>query len=356
MEATRQSGQAQTQSATSGKTVRKLGRGLSSLLNVGGPVQVASNETLQVPANNGFTQNKPMAVTPSASTDQSMQAATSAVGRVEPSPSAAAQSEVSVASIVPSPFQPRKRMDDAALAQLAASLKQSGVIQPVVVRQITGGQYELVAGERRWRAAQLAGLQSIPAVVRRLTDEQAAEWALVENVQREDLNPMERAWALRALAERFSLTQQQLAERVGLERSSVANQVRLTELEPEITAMIESGALSPGHGKALLQVQAGERRMRLATDCVEKGWNVRKLEQMTREAAAAAPARKAKSSDASVARFAVLRDIEHQIALNLGTKVTIRTDRAGKRGTLSIEFYGLDHFDGLMSRLGITQS
>ena len=252
-----------------------------------------------------------------------------------------------------SPFQPRKVVDDTGIAGLAESIKHSGLMQPVIVRK-RGGGYELVAGERRWRAAGLAGLATIPALVRDLTDEQAAEWALVENIQREDLNAMDRAHALRALSERFGLTQEELARRVGLERSSVANLLRLTELEPAIGALIAAGKLSQGHGKALLSIPAGEKRERMAKLAAMMQWSVRRLEQ---EAAAAA----AQKSGGGVApdaspRAAVLRDLERQIGQHLGTKVAILADRQGKRGRMIIEFYGLDHFEDLLARLGVHAS
>ena len=190
--------------------------------------------------------------------------------------------------------------------------------------------------------------------MRDLTDEQAAEWALVENIQREDLNAMDRAHALRALSERFGLTQEELARRVGLERSSVANLLRLTELEPAIGALIAAGKLSQGHGKALLSIPAGEKRERMAKLAAMMQWSVRRLEQ---EAAAAA----AQKSGGGVApdaspRAAVLRDLERQIGQHLGTKVAILADRQGKRGRMIIEFYGLDHFEDLLARLGVHAS
>lgn len=252
----------------------------------------------------------------------------------------------------PSPFQPRKSLDEAAIAGLAASIKHSGLMQPVIVR-CRGERYELVAGERRWRAAQVAGLETIPALVRELSDEQAAEWALVENIQREDLNPMDRAFALKAMSDRFSLTQDELARRVGLERPSVANLLRLTELEPAIADLIAKGTLSQGHGKALLAVQAGEKRERLAKLAAMMHWSVRRVEQEV-SALAQKPAKSA-APDASP-RAAVLRDLERQIGEHLGTKVSILTDRQGKRGRMMIDFYGLDHFEDLLTRLGVHTS
>ncbi len=230
-------------------------------------------------------------------------------------------------------------------------------MQPVIVRrsESSGGEFELVAGERRWRAAKLAGLAAIPALVRDLSDEESAEWAIVENVQREDLNPIERAWAFRALMDRFGLSHGQIAERAGLERSSVANTIRLTELETQIQEMISAGRLNFGHGRALLAVGAGEGRVSLATEAAREGWSVRRLERaaaniaiLKKAAAATVPAPQTKPVS--------IEDLERRLGEYLGTRVTIVTNRGGKRGRIAFEFYGLDHFDGLMSRIGFVNS
>jgi len=306
---------------------RRLGRGLSSLLNVAVPIE-AKPQTQPIAASN---------VSRTVVTVDVLSGLT----------------YLAVADMVVSPFQPRRSIDDGALASLAQSIKRAGVLQPVLVRRgDSGGGYELVAGERRWRAAKLAGLTTIPAIVRELKDEEAAEHALVENVQREDLNAMERAWALRALGDRFGLSHAQLAERVGLERPTVANLIRLTELEPEIAGLISAGRLTAGHGKALLAVVGGDARLGLAKRAAAEEWSVRTLEQ----AAAASPlaARPSASKHGKDdPRLAVLADLQRRIGQQLGTKVAITTDRAGKRGSITFEFYGLDHFDALMAKLGI---
>lgn len=250
---------------------------------------------------------------------------------------------VPVGQIVASPFQPRRSFDEAALSRLAESIRQSGMMQPVLVRRRSGG-FELVAGERRWRAAQRAGLSAVPVIVRELTDEESAQFALVENVQREDLNPIERAHAFRGLADRFGMTQAQIAERVGIERPTVANLLRLIELEPEVQGMIERGELSGGHGKALLAAGPGRARIELAARAAAEGWSVRKLEQAAKPRSGGTPA--------PASRLASLIDLEKQLGEHLGTKVSIRADRTGKRGRIEIDFYGLDHFDGLMLKLG----
>jgi len=320
---------------------RKLGRGLSSLMNPGAPVEVVVGSQVT-----------------------SQQRGTSPVEPPEPSRDRVLSDfeSIPVDLIVPSPFQPRRAIDPVAIERLAASIRRAGVMQPVIVRPASGGGvgYELIAGERRWRAARAAGLAAVPALVRRLTDEEAAEWALVENVQREDLNAMERAWGLRGLAERFGLSAAAVAERVGLERPTVANLLRLTELEPAIAALIESGTLTAGHGRALLAVPTGPAREALARRAAEEGCSVRMMEAWAKagpEAAAARSRGEGKGAEAaSSPRFAVLRDLERQIGQQLGTKVRITTDRSGAKGKMTFEFYGIDHFDGLLARLNVRAS
>lgn len=324
------------------KKVKRLGRGLSSLIGEPVPVdpKIVSNNSL-------------------ASATVDVAPATMGV------PSGGAEVGggvvmVGVEEIGPNRHQPRRVFDQVALDRLADSIKRSGMMQPVILRPGGSGgpRYELVAGERRWRAAKIAGLERVPALVRPLGDEEAAEWALVENVQREDLNPMERAWAFRALAEKFGLTQAQIAERVGLDRSSVANTMRLTELEEPIREMIAMGRLNAGHGKALLGAPAGPGRIRLAEQASDEGWSVRRLERAAVAMLAdldkqihAARVDDLNRMPLSPARAARL-DLERQLSEHLGTKVTITTGRSSERGKMTIEFYGLDHFDGLLAKMG----
>lgn len=265
--------------------------------------------------------------------------------------------------IRPSRFQPRRNFDEAHLAELAASIRSAGVVQPIVVRSLgesgasAGEKYELIAGERRWRACRLAGLARVPAVVTAASDEQAAEWALIENLQREDLRPMERADAVRALIERFGLSHAQAAERLGIDRSSVANLVRMTDLEMPLRELLDLGTLAAGHGKALLGVGAGEKRVQLGRRAAAQGWSVRRLEQAITGAVAGTIAIettrevRAKVETAS-ARAAAVQDLERQLGEHLGTSVKIRTSPGGKRGTLAVRFFDLDHFDGLMQKFG----
>lgn len=301
---------------------RRLGRGLSSLLEAPAPVRIET----QVTATQDVTADRGVLSVP-------------------------------VDAVSPSPFQPRERFEDSGLAGLAESIRRSGVMQPIIVRPLAaegGGtrRYELVAGERRWRAARLAGLTAVPALVRDLDDESAAEWAVVENVQREDLNAIERARALRGLADRFGLTHGEIADRVGLERSSVANLVRLTELDARSQELIATGALTAGHGKALLAVGDPSRRGALAERAARESWTVRRLEREARRAPAGGGGR---GPHGGGTREAVVADLERRLAQRLGTKVTIVTGASGTKGRIVVEFYDLDHFDGLMARMGVSK-
>jgi len=239
-------------------------------------------------------------------------------------------------------------MGEEALERLAASIRVSGVIQPVALRRSTttgDTAWELVAGERRWRAATRAGLERIPAVVVHLDDRESAEWGLVENVQREDLNAIERGWALRRMVEHFALAHDAVADRVGLERSSVTNLIRLTDLETAIQDLIAQGGLSAGHGKALLSFAPGSARVEAARKAAEQKWSVRKLEELARgESASRARGQEPRSVQVA--------DLEQRLSEHLGTRVQIRTDSSGVRGRISVSFYDLDQFDGLMAKMG----
>jgi len=192
--------------------------------------------------------------------------------------------EIPIDQIDRNPEQPRKWFGEDQLEELKESILSHGVLEPIIVRPVEG-RYELVVGERRWRAAQLAGLRTIPAVVRPLSDREAMEMALVENLQREDLNPIEEAEAYRRLMEEFQLTQEQVADRVGKKRSTVANRLRLLEIEPELRAEIAAGRLSAGHAKALLSIESSAERLKVAQRVIEEGWSVRAIEEYVRQGA-----------------------------------------------------------------------
>jgi len=296
---------------------KRLGKGLSSM--IAQPVAVAVGEDNQ-------------------QTEQ-----------VEAPPSAdAGLSTIAVKEIHPNPWQPRQDFDPNALATLSDSIKTSGLMQPVVVRKAEKG-YELVVGERRWRAAQLAGLTSIPAIVRDLDERTSAQWALVENLQREDLNPIERSEAFVGLQDEFGLTHQEIADQVGLTRSAVTNMVRLSDLDEGTRELVRTGALSAGHGRALLAVANIERRVKLAREAMRGNWSVRELEGRVQEKPGRpAGASSSKPVDASQTQH---EELARQLGDHLGTRVRIRTGRKKGAGHLVIEFYDLDQFDGLMKRL-----
>ncbi|MCA9272996.1 MAG: ParB/RepB/Spo0J family partition protein [Phycisphaerales bacterium] len=322
---------------------RRLGRGLSGM--IGNPVAVDTSPSSPTPEQRPPTP----ALTPTPAAPAQVQIIE------EQNQSEYKLTEISVSSIIPNRNQPRQAFDPESLKALARSIVDDGLMQPVVVRPGsgsggTGGRYELIAGERRWRAAKIAGLERIPAIVREAGDRDAAELALIENIHRQDLNAIERGEALAQLVGRFGLTQQEVADKLGMDRSSVANLMRLTELEDEIRTLIVAGELGAGHGKALLGLAPGQSRVDLAIDAAKHEWSVRELERRAKDAQAGKPA---SASPEPARRSAVHADLERRLGDRLGTKVKIQTNRAGTKGKLVIEFYGIDHFDGLVRELGV---
>lgn len=341
---------------------RRLGRGLSSLIGTQEPIRVEPSpkdpqDTPQVPPNTGgesgvYTGDSGPLAQVSADADAVVAGGNGLVRLV------------AVAEIEPSRFQPRRHFDEESLAQLAASIERSGLMQPIIVRPMRGGSsgggegdggYELVAGERRWRAARRAGLTEVPAVVRELADGEAAEWALVENIQREDLNPIERAHGLRSLVERFGLSHADMGERVGLDRSTVANLIRLTELEEPIQTLVSEGRLAMGHARAIVAMPAGAARIDLAMQAAKAGWSVRQVEQAVRHwtQTQLEPLPKEMSNKTPTQREAVIADIERRLSDHLGTKTKITLRASGNRGRVQVEFFSLEQFEGLMERMGL---
>jgi ParB family chromosome partitioning protein len=253
--------------------------------------------------------------------------------------------EIPVEEIRPNPYQPRQAMDDTALHELAESVREHGVLQPLMVRRTVAG-YELIAGERRFRAAQLAGLTRVPACIRDYTDQQALEVALVENLQREDIGPLEAARAYRRLMEMFGLTQEQVAAKVGKSRSTVANTLRLLQLPERAQRSLESGEITEGHARALLTA-APERRGAVLERVVKAGATVREAEELARGAAPALE--QSGERKRRVAGDANLLAVESRLRQALGTKVTLRS--SGGKGSIVIEFYSdadLERLAGLM--------
>jgi ParB family transcriptional regulator, chromosome partitioning protein len=244
--------------------------------------------------------------------------------------------ELPLELIAPSPTQPRRRFDQDALQALAGSLGERGVLQPVLVRPRPGGTYELVAGERRWRAAQIAGLTAIPALVRPRDDAEALELALIENMAREDLSPIEEARACAALVEELGLTREEVGRRVGRGRVAVSNLVRLLDLPDEVIELLQDGALSEGHGRALLLAEDHGARARLARTAVQEGWSVRTVEARARETNAGAGARQRRADKAGrAARDAhpdqeqAAREIADALGAALGVEVQVKPTRDG---------------------------
>ncbi len=259
-------------------------------------------------------------------------------------PMSAGPQEIDTDLIQPSPFQPRTRFREEALEELARSIKASGIIQPLVVRPVAG-RYQLIAGERRWRAAQRAGLTSVSAIVRQVSDELALEMTLVENIQREDLNAIETARAFERLMQEFQLTQEAVAERTGKDRATVANAVRLLKLEPTIQEWIEEGKLTAGHGRALLAVADTQLRMRYARRASRGGLTVRQIERLA--------ARRARTGGAAadVPRDANIRAALDELQRHLGTKVLLREKTKVRPGQLVLEYYEDAQLMGLYDRL-----
>jgi ParB family chromosome partitioning protein len=257
--------------------------------------------------------------------------------------------EVAVELVSPNPDQPRKRFDEDALQALAESVKERGVLQPVLVRPRAGGTYELVAGERRWRAAQIAGLQTLPALVQKRDDAQSLEVALIENMAREDLNPIEAARAVAALVEELGLTREEVGRRVGRSRVAISNLLRLLDLPDEALALVENGSLTEGHGRALLLADDHADRRRIARSAVESGWSVRVVEQRAREAnAAARPATKGRAAVHPDQEAAAAR-ISDALGAVLGTEVRVKPRGAGYK--VEIAFDDVDEALALARRL-----
>ena len=248
-----------------------------------------------------------------------------------------------ISAIRPGKYQPRTRMDEAALGELAASIRAKGLMQPVLVRPVERGSFELIAGERRWRAAQMAGLTEIPALVREVPDETALAMSLIENIQREDLNPMEEASGVQRLVDEFRMTHDQAADAIGRSRSATTNLLRLLKLTKPVQQMLLQGALEMGHARALLMLE-GARQVEAANRVGARGLSVRETEALVRQLSRAPASRKRQSADRDLAR------LEEEISERLGTTVEIRAGRKGK-GKIVLHFSGLDHLDQLLKKL-----
>ncbi|MBN1391462.1 MAG: ParB/RepB/Spo0J family partition protein [Sedimentisphaerales bacterium] len=302
---------------------KHLGRGLASLL---GPITLSSDEAKQELANPASASNF--------IADKELRDSLR---------------EISIDSISPNPYQPRTVWDQQDLSDLAESIKANGVVQPIIVRP-AGAGFELIAGERRFRAAKLASLTTIPAIVRQATNEQMLEWSLIENIHRANLNPIERAMAYQNYLSTFSLSQTEAAERLGENRSVVANYLRLLDLPEEVKQMLADGQLTMGHARAMLSLPTDELRRKLANRALAGRLSVREVEKLVRRYLT-------ESGQAKItirSKSAHITELESELSKQLGTKVSIETRKNGQRGRIIIEFYSLDEFDRITERIGIS--
>jgi ParB family transcriptional regulator, chromosome partitioning protein len=251
--------------------------------------------------------------------------------------------QLAINDLMPGKYQPRTRMDQAALQELADSIKQRGIMQPILVREVAGDKFEIIAGERRWRAAQLAGLVEVPVLVREIADADALGIGLIENIQREDLNAMEEAAGIQRLIEEFKLTHDEAAKAVSRSRSAVSNLLRLLELAKPVQDMVMELKLDMGHARALLSLGKA-KQVELAHQIVHKNLSVRDAERLVKTTSAPAKAKKtALSNDADVRR------LETDLSDKLGTTVTIKIDKKNN-GSVMIAFMGFEHLDGILER------
>ena len=269
------------------------------------------------------------------------------LGSEEPAAARAAgdqQAELKVDLLQPGKYQPRTHMDEAALKELADSIRMQGVMQPILVRPVSGGRYEIIAGERRWRAARMAGLSDVPALIREVPDNAALAMALIENIQREDLNPLEEANGIQRLVTEFNITHDTAAEMVGRSRSAVSNLLRLLALSEPVRDLLHQGKLDMGHARALLAL-TGMQQIDTARLIAARGMSVRETEKLVGRLLRGTPAKKPrKTSDRDVLR------LQEELAQKLGTKVEIKAGSKG-RGSVVIQYSNLDQLDAILARL-----
>ena len=311
------------------KVIRRLGRGLNSLVSdlTGGDIQSRpqSTSTNQTDGNRSALQGS-----------EGIKAIMLTINK-----------------LTRNNFQPRSIINDEQIQSLAASMRQSGMLQPITVRQGVDGTYEIIAGERRWAAAKSIGMERIPAIVREATDEQMLELALIENIQREDLNAIDRAQAYRQFCTRFQLKPEEVAQRLGEDRTTVVNYLRLLELPEDIQGMVADGSLSMGHARCLLGVTDVALRRKLAEAAMWKELSVRALEAIVRREKERDAESPAATPEAPRLQSVHLRDLEQRFEQAVKTKVTIHEGQRKGSGRIIIEYYSLDDFDRIASALGV---
>ena len=258
--------------------------------------------------------------------------------------------ELKISELEPNREQPRREFDEKAMAELADSIAQHGLLQPLLVRPLFGGGYQIVAGERRWRAARMAGLSEVPAVVREMSDHEVMELALIENLQREDLTPLEEANGYQTLLDKYGMTQDEVAKTVGKSRPAVANALRLLHLPEAIREMVERGELSAGHARTLLAFPDEASMLEAAKKAVEQGLSVRELERMAKKAA---EAQKEGEKPRPTHRIPYFDEVELSLHEHLGRKVRVAGNKT--KGTLQIEFYGEEDLQRLMASISFRE-
>lgn len=250
---------------------------------------------------------------------------------------------VLIEKVAPNPNQPRREFDETALLELSSSIERDGIIQPIVVRETQPGSYQIIAGERRWRASKLAGLKEVPVIVRTADDEKVLELAIVENIQREDLNPIELAMAFYRMGEELGLSHDEIGRKTGKERTTVTNAVRLLQLPVTVQQMVRNKDLSPGHARALLKLGDPAVMEEVAVKCVDEGWSVRRIEEYTRPTEAIAP-RKSRKKDEPKALDPNIRAAIDELERALGTKVRL-VERASGRGHIEIDYHSSEELE-----------
>lgn len=261
--------------------------------------------------------------------------------------------QIDLGSIVASPMQPRKEFEPEALQELVDSIRQHGIIQPLIVRLIDG-RHELIAGERRWRAAQQAGITQAPVILREASDHDVLELALIENLQRADLNPIEEASAYARLATEFGMRQEDIAVKVGRSRASVANSMRLLDLHPQIQGWVTQGLLSVGHAKVLLGIKAQEEQLAVAETILRRSATVRDAERLVARQLGTTTRRRKRQAAVTAATSAVFDDLQNRLQQHLGTRVVFHPGE--KRGKIEIEYYGNDDLERVLGAMGLASS
>jgi ParB family transcriptional regulator, chromosome partitioning protein len=313
---------------------QRLGRGLGSLLGGASSSLSGPAPTPQIPA------------PPAKVTTQPLPLATQVTS---PVPAEARIWQIAVDKLTPSEFQPRSHFEKEKLEELAASIKQNGILQPIVARKLPNAKFEIIAGERRWRAAQIAGLHEVPVILKTLENQEALEIAIIENIQREDLNPIEEAEAYQRLAQEFHLTQQQVAEKVGKDRATVANAMRLLALPLQVREMVTQAQISAGHAKVLLSLANPATQIEMAKKIAQQKISVRQLEKLV----AAEAAGKGKEIEVMTTEQGVtqrlIASLAEELQKSLGTKVSI--DYFNSKGRIAIQFYSDEELTQIVDRL-----